>query len=485
MESRPLFLVPSTLTVESGPEPELDHGMPPPLSANFFGVVLLAAIAAMPAVADADPSAAGAPTLTGASAFGDWRNDTPGVQRFIQPGDLPPPYTSRSSSNSPDLARRPDGTILRVPPGFSVSLFAADLRGPRLLRTAPNGDVFVAETAAGRIRVLRASRDGLRAAETTVFAAGLSGPFGIAFYPPGPNPRFVYVATNNQVVRFPFQPGDTVARGEPELVVAALSPTAGGHSTRDIAFAPDGSRMFVSIGSASNVAESIGRAPPGGLDAWNGRAALGAAWGNETGRADVLTFAPDGSDVHVFATGIRNCVGLTVHPNTGELWCSTNERDGLGDDVPPDYVTRVRAGAFYGWPWFYIGNHEDPRHRGERPDLAGRMTDPDILLQPHSAPLQMSFYTGRQFPPAYRGDAFAALHGSWNRGKRTGYKVVRIHLENGIPTGRYEDFLTGFVIDEDTVSGRPVGVTVAADGALLVSEDGNNTIWRVAYTGER
>ncbi|RZK90397.1 MAG: sorbosone dehydrogenase family protein [Methylobacterium sp.] len=437
----------------------------------------------MPAIAAADPSAMAAPTLTGAAAFGDWRNDAPGVQRFIRPGDLPPPYASRSSSNSSDIARRPDATTLRVPPGFSVSLFAQDLRGPRLMRTAPGGDVFVAETTAGRIRVLRPSRDGLRAAETTVFATGLPGPFGIAFYPPGPNPRFVYVATNNQVVRFPYQPGDTMARSAPETVVAALSPTSGGHSTRDVAFSPDGNRMFVSVGSASNVAEGIGRAPPDGLDAWRGRAALGAAWGNETARADVLSFAPDGSDVHVFATGIRNCVGLAMQWDRAELWCSTNERDGLGDDVPPDYVTRVRAGAFYGWPWFYIGNHEDPRHRGERPDLAGRMTEPDVLLQPHSAPLQMSFYTGQQFPPAYRGDAFAALHGSWNRGKRTGYKVVRIHLENGVPSGRYEDFLTGFVIDDTTVSGRPVGVTVAADGSLLVSEDGNNTIWRVAYTG--
>lgn len=425
------------------------------------------------------------PVLTGERAFGDWRSDAPEVQRLIRPADLPPPYASRSSSNSPDVVARPADASLRVPPGFSVSLFAQGLQGPRLLRTAPNGDVFVAETGTGRIRVLRAPKGAARAADSAVFASGLRGPFGLAFYPPGPNPRYLYVALNNQVVRYSYQAGDTVARGMPEIVVAELSHTTGGHSTRDVAFSPDGSRMFVSVGSGSNVAEAIGRAPPDGLDAWRAQAPLGAAWGSETARADVLSFAPDGSDVHVFATGIRNCVGLAVHPGTGDLWCSTNERDGLGDNVPSDYVTRVRPGAFYGWPWYYTGNHEDPRHGGERPDLAGKMTDPDVLLQPHSASLQMAFYTGQQFPSAFRGDAFAALHGSWNRGKRTGYKLVRVRVENGVPTGGYEDFMTGFVIDDDNVWGRPVGVTVAADGALLVSEDGNGTIWRIAYTGER
>ena len=423
------------------------------------------------------------PVLTGSDAFGDWRSDAPGVRRLIRPGDLPPPYASRSSGNPAAIVRRPADAVPHAPPGFAVTLFAQGLRGPRLIRTAPNGDVFVAETDAGRIRVLRQAPGAAQAASDTVFATGLRGPFGLAFYPPGPNPRFLYVALNNQVVRFPYQGGDTVARATPEIVVPELSHSAGGHSTRDLAFAPDGSRMFVSVGSASNAAEGIGRAPPEGVDEWRAKTPLGAAWGNETSRADVLSFAPDGSDAQLFATGIRNCVGLAMQAATGTLWCSTNERDGLGDNVPPDYVTRVRAGGFYGWPWYYVGNHEDPRHRGERPDLAGAMTDPDVLLQPHSASLQMSFYTGQQFPRAYWGDVFAAEHGSWNRGKRTGYKLVRIHLENGVPTGVYEDFLTGFVVDDDAVWGRPVGVTVAADGALLVSEDGNGTIWRIAYGG--
>jgi glucose/arabinose dehydrogenase len=187
-----------------------------------------------------------------------------------------------------------------------------------------------------------------------------------------------------------------------------------------------------------------------------------------------------------FATGLRNCVALAVQPRGGALWCATNESDGLGDDLPPDYATRVGEGKFYGWPWYYIGDHQDPRHKGERPDLAGKVTIPDVLLQPHSAPLGIAFYDApgiavSGFPDSYRGDAFVALHGSWNRSKRTGYKIVRLLLKDGVPSGTYEDFLTGFVTDDDTVWGRPVGIAVARDGALLVSEDGNGTIWRIAY----
>ena len=182
----------------------------------------------------------------------------------------------------------------------------------------------------------------------------------------------------------------------------------------------------------------------------------------------------------IFATGIRNCVGLAIQPQTGVPWCSTNERDGLGDNLVPDYVTRVRENAFYGWPWFYIGSNEDPHHVGRRPDLKDKVTVPDVLLQAHSASLGLTFYEGQNFPAEYRGDAFAAEHGSWNRSKRTGYKVVRIRLKDGVPTGEYEDFVTGFVLNDTEVWGRPVGVTVARDGALLISEDGNGTIWRIS-----
>ena len=221
--------------------------------------------------------------------------------------------------------------------------------------------------------------------------------------------------------------------------------------------------------------------PPGGLPSWSEKQPLGASWGSETDRADVLAFDPDGKRLGVFATGIRNCVGLAVHPATGEAYCSTNERDGMGDDLVPDYVTRVREGAFYGWPWYYIGKNEDPRHAGQRPGLKEKVTVPDVLIQAHSASLGLTFYDGNAFPAEYRGDGFAAEHGSWNRSKRTGYKVIRIRLKDGIPTGEYQDFITGFVINDSDVWGRPVGVAVAHDGALLMSEDGNGTIWRVTH----
>ncbi len=436
------------------------------------------------------PSRAQAPAgvLTGAAAYGDWRGDAPGVQRRITAADLPPPYASRSAGNAPSVDEAPAGALPVVPAGFTVARFAGGLDGPRLIRVAPNGDVFVAETGAGRVRVLRAVDGAAQPERSEVFASGLDGPFGVAFFPPGPDPRWVYVASNNTVVRFPYRAGDMRASGRPETVVPQISPGDGGHSTRDVQFSPDGRRMFVSVGSASNVAQGLPRWSLEQVGPWQAQHGLGAAWGDEAARADVLAFDPDGGNRQAFATGIRNCVGLGVQPASGDLWCATNERDGLGDNLPPDYVTRVREGGFYGWPWYYIGSHEDPRHAGERPDLAGRATVPDVLLQPHSAPLQVSFYPlaahgPAAFPAQYGGDAFVALHGSWNRAKRTGYKVVRVRLHDGAPTGEYEDFLTGFVRSDDSVWGRPVGVAVAHDGALLVSEDGNGTIWRIAHAG--
>jgi hypothetical protein len=222
---------------------------------------------------------------------------------------------------------------------------------------------------------------------------------------------------------------------------------------------------------------------PAALRQWEQDKPPGAAWDFETDRADVLVFNPQGQGRRVFATGIRNCVGLAVNPTTGDLWCSTNERDDLGDNLVPDYLTRVREGGFYGWPWYYIGTHEDPRHAGERPDLRDKITVPDVLIQAHSASLQMTFYSGSQFPADYQGNAFAAEHGSWNRAKRTGYKIIRAIVKDGVPTGEYEDFVVGFVIDDASVWGRPVGVAQAKDGALLFSEDGNGTIWRVSYRG--
>lgn len=374
---------------------------------------------------------------------------------------------------------RPQEASPQVPAGFKIELFAEGLRAPRIIRVAPNGDIFVAETRAGNIRVLRAGEGG-KVATNEVFASGLRQPFGIAFFPNGDNPQWVYVANTDGVVRFPYQAGDLKARGKAETIVASL-PHDGGHSTRDIAFTPDNRRMLVSVGSLSNVAEGMGT-PPGGLEAWSRAQPLGAAWASETERATVLAFNPDGKERKIYATGLRNCVGLAIQPQTGLPWCSTNERDGLGDDLVPDYVTSVKEGAFYGWPWFYIGSNEDPRHAGARPDLKDKVTVPDVLIQPHSASLGMTFYQGTQFPSEYQGDAFAAEHGSWNRSKRTGYKVIRIRMKDGKPTGEYEDFVTGFVVSDTEVWGRPVGVAVAKDGSLLVSEDGNGTIWRVTHS---
>jgi glucose/arabinose dehydrogenase len=437
------------------------------ISATSITAISITATSAL-----ADPA-----ILKGKDAFGSWQNDTPGTVRLIRPENLPRPGATPSAANVSRVVARPSGAMPQAPEGFKVALFADGLSGPRIIRTAPNGDIFVAETRAGRIRVLRPSEDGSKPVSNEIFAERLNRPFGIAFYP-GNDPQWVYVANTGSVVRFPYRAGDVKASAPPETVVASL-PSGYGHSTRDIAFTPDGKRMLVSVGSASNDGEGIGE-PPGGLEAWASAKPLGAAWGDETNRAAVLAFDPDGKNETLYATGIRNCVGLAIQPATGTPWCSTNERDGLGDDLVPDYVTSVKEGGFYGWPWYYLGDNRDPRHQGARPDLAGKITKPDVLLQAHSASLGMTFYDAQLFPAEYRGDAFAAEHGSWNRSKRTGYKVIRVKLRDGVPTGEYEDFVTGFVVNDREVWGRPVGVAVARDGSLLVSEDGSGTIWRVS-----
>jgi hypothetical protein len=422
---------------------------------------------------------------------GDWRDAAPGVKHHITLADLPPPYSTQSAGNGPDVVRQPGNAALSVPHGFTVRLFVAGLSNPRLIRVAPNGDIFIAETARNRIRVLRAADGAWAPSINQIFAERLDQPFGIAFYPSNSNPRWIYIANNNSVVRFPYQNGDLKAHDGSQIIVPRLSESHGGHTTRDIAFSRDDRRMFISVGSGSNVGEEMGRKSSDAIHLWENEHGRGAAWDGETNRADVLVTDPEGHEpLHIFATGIRNGVGLAIDPQTGELWTSTNERDSLGDDLVPDYITRLKEGGFYGWPWYYLGNHEDPRHVGERPDLAGQAIVPDVLLQSHSASLEMVFYDATDgvaaFPLEYHGDIFAAFHGSWNRTVRTGYKVVRIRVSHGVPTGEYDDFLTGFVVNDDSVWGRPVGVAVAHDGALLVTEDGNGTVWRVAYArGEK
>ncbi|RBP02122.1 glucose/arabinose dehydrogenase [Roseiarcus fermentans] len=429
-------------------------------------------------VAAAAAATAQEPVRTGSAAFGDWRSDAPGVRRLITPADLPPPDATASAANPPARVARSPATTPKAPLGFAVDLLASGLSAPRVVRTAPNGDVFVAESGTGRVLVLRVDGTTPAPAAPHVFAAGLPLVFGVAFAPPGPDPRWVYVATERSVVRFAYRSGDLAASGPAEAVVRDL-PRGGFHWTRDLAFSADGRTLFVSVGSATNDAEGAARPSAAEVAA----APLGASFGEDRDRADVLAFDPDGKGRRVYATGLRNCSGLAVQPDGGAVWCVVNERDGLGDNLPPDFATRVEDGAFYGWPWFYIGAHEDPSHAGARPDLAGRIAMPDVLLQPHSAPLGIAFYPGGQFPADYRGDAFVALHGSWNRARRTGYKVVRLIMKDGRPTGEYEDFLTGFVASDSGVWGRPVGVAATRDGALLVTDDEGGAIWRVRWRG--
>ena len=429
-------------------------------------------------------AAAPARTATAADRQGSWDDSQPGRIHHIKLSDLPPPFATGSAGNGPRVEARPNGSMPTVPAGFTVSVFAQDADKPRLPLRAPNGDIFLAATAKGEIKVAR-SKNGEAADSVTVFASGLTRPYGMAFWPSGANPQYLYVANVNSIVRIPYRNGDLKARGAPETIVPQLSETSGGHTTRTLAFSSDDKTLLLSIGSATNVATEIGATPPEPLPQWEAKHGVGAAWGVETDRATVMAFDPDGRNRRTYATGLRNCVGMLVYPGTGDLMCNVNERDALGDNLPPDYLTRVKQGGFYGWPWYYIGDNEDPRLKGQRPDLKGKAIVPDVLIQSHSAPLGMAVYQAPQgakfaFPKEYEGDVFVALHGSWNRGVRTGYKVVRVFMKNGVPTGQYQDFMSGMVLSDREVWGRPSGVAVAADGALLVVDDAGGTVWRIA-----
>ncbi|MBE7210717.1 MAG: PQQ-dependent sugar dehydrogenase [Gluconacetobacter diazotrophicus] len=457
------------------------------------------------------------PTVTGEAAFADWSGEQPGVSRRITVDDLPAPAAEQSVRNQPRIVPRPANAWPVAPPGFEVTLYAGGdngpspssdqlhsrqrgtrpaetgtFRQPRLLRTAPNGDLFVADSGGGIVFALRGMTADGRAARVERFATGLDHPFGIAFLP-ARDPKFIYVANTTSVVRFRYRAGDLSASGPPETVVPGLPGyaqlTGGGHWTRDVVFTRDGQHMLVSVGSGSN-ADNPDDHP------------------REFHRADVLEFTPDGRFEKVYASGLRNCVGEAVEPNTGTLWCSTNERDALGNHLVPDYVTSVPEDSFFGWPWYYMGGHRDPRlplpcadgtgadpqaaagspdpGSCRRVDLRTRVRTPDVLLQPHMASLQLAFSPpAGNFPPGYAGDAFTAEHGSWNRNRRTGYEVVRIPMRHGVAEGRYEDFLTGFVVDDESVWGRPVGIAFGRDGSLFVSDDGSRSIWHVSYVGMR
>ena len=349
---------------------------------------------------------------------------------------------------------------------------------------APNGDIFVSETPNGRISVLRPLSDGTGADKPQVFASGLNLPHGMAWYPNATDPMWLYVVENHQLVRFAYKQGITKALDNPEII--APLPPGGVHVRRDVTFSADGKLIYVSVPSGSNVAEDMPTKTETEIKAWEEKYGLGAAWGNESDRATVLVFdvASNGPGKH-FANGIRNCVGLTIQPETNDLWCTTNERDKIGDGLVPDYSTRVKQGGFYGWPWYYMGSNEDPRHKDERPDLRGKVLTPDVPFESHSAALTLMFYKANSgasaFPKEYFGEGFVTFHGSWNRPERTGHKIVRLHMKNGIPVGDYEDFLTGFIIDDLSVWGRPVGTVQLADGSLLLSDDEANLIYRISY----
>jgi glucose/arabinose dehydrogenase len=396
--------------------------------------------------------------------FTDFRYEKPGTTRKITVKDLPQPYATDSAEKGAEVVARPENAWPVAPAGFKVELFAEGFDNPRWLRTAPNGDIFLAESNAGRIRVFRGITAEGKPEQTQIFASGLSKPYGIAFYPPGPDPQWIYVGNTNEVIRFPYHNGDLKASGAPQHI--ADLPT-GGHWTRAIEFSPDGKKMFVGVGSASNDDD---------VDTHPG----------EKGRADILTCDPSNCELQVYAYGIRNAGGgIAINPQTGELWCSVNERDALGDNLVPDYITHVQEGGFYGWPWWYMGAHQDPRQQGKHPELKDKAIVPDVLLQPHNASLELTFYQSDKFPTEYRGDIFASEHGSWNKAVRVGYEVIRVPLhQTGKATGEYQDFLTGFVLPDGHVWGRPVGIAVAPDGSLLVSDDGSNSIWRVSYTGK-
>jgi glucose/arabinose dehydrogenase len=399
--------------------------------------------------------------------FLDFRTESPGTIHKITVADLPAPFATKSANNGPRVVARPDNAWPKVPDGFKVDQYVGTgLNEPRNIVTAPNGDYFFAESGPGNIKIARGITPDGKPDLVATYASGLNRPYGIAFYPPGPDPKWVYIGDTNAVVRYAYKNGDLKATGAPEHIVDL--PGGGGHWTRPIVFSPDGKKMYVPVGSASNVDDPD--TTPGELN-----------------RADVLEFNPDGSGMNIYAYGIRNGGGgAAIDPKTGELWVSVNERDGLGDNLVPDYITHVEPGGFYGWPWWYMGGHQDPRHLGAHPELQEKVITPDVILQPHFASLGITFYNGKQFPAQYKGDIFAAEHGSWNKSIRGGYELIRVPLHGtGKASGEFEDFMTGFVTPDGNVWGRPVGVTVATDGSLLVTDDGSNAIWRISYTGAK
>src|SRR5215475_11409151 len=399
--------------------------------------------------------------------------------------NLPPlPAPTDAKPNFGSVVPRPDAALPKVPAGFTAELYADDVPNARMMVFAPNDDLFVSQPSQNAVMILRATnKNGLpdqrftyaqgaapargrggpggpggpgRGAPPAASNGEMTQPFGLAFHD-----GYLYVGNTNSLVRYKYATGDTKASGAPEKLADLAG--FGNHSTRNVLFSRDGKKLYVSVGSSNNIDEQ--------------------GSGNEK-RAMIHEYNPDGTGFRVFASGLRNPVGLALQPGTNTIWTAVNERDNLGDDLPPEYATSVKDGGFYGWPYSYIGGHVDTRVQQKEPDLVKRAIVPDVLIPAHSAPLGIAFYTGTQFPQRYRNGLFVALHGSWNRSTTNGAKVAFIPFQNGIP-GAIEDFLTGFVVDPSQNSkwGRPVGVTVTPDGSVLVSDDGGNRIWRIKYKG--
>lgn len=380
----------------------------------------------------------------------------PGTRIEVRIGELPGPFATKSVPNPARIIQAPAGAMPQVPHGFQVNIFAETLADARWLAVAPNGDVFLTQPSEGRVTLLRDSKGDGKADLVTTFADGFNEPHGLAF-----RPGFLYVADIDKVWRIPYEPGQTKAAAKPEPLTAPHALGDGtGHWTRNIAFAPDGNSFFVTVGSASNIGE------------------------DPLPRATVQQFAVDGKPLGTFASGLRNPVGISFYPETNDLYVVVNERDTLGDGLVPDYLTRLQKGGFYGWPYSYLGAHPQPNFAFRRPDLVAKAIVPDLLFESHSAPLGLAFYEGTQFPKEYKGDAFVALHGSWNAAAPRGYMVARVPFKDGRPQGYYESFMTGFWAS-GTVSaevwGRPVGLAVASDGSLLVADDVGEKIWRISY----
>lgn len=372
---------------------------------------------------------------------------------------LPPPNATRAVANPASVIPWPKDKTPTAPAGFEVSLFADDLDNPRMIYVLPNGDVLVMESlpqqSTSRIVLLR---DSAKSGTPTVrqsFLRRLNMAFGMALI----GNRF-YVGNTDGIVVFPYRSGDTQIKRRPEKI---LDLPGGGHYTRNLLADPAGKKIYVAVGSSGNIDEQR-------VDEKDPR------------RAAILQINPDGSGMRVFASGLRNPVGIDWEPKTHTLWTVVNERDMLGDELVPDYLTEARDGAFYGWPYSYFGQNEDPRKKGQRPDLVAKAIKPDFALGSHVAALGLAFYQGKSFPERYHGGAFIGMHGSWNRSDLVGYKVAFVPFQNGKPSGVIEDFLTGFIANPkiSQVYGRPVGVAIWTDGSLLVADDAAGKVWRVS-----